>query len=278
MDNYELDGSTKKKFLMRARSFYREHHLYLEAEKVLQRCSLPDGDSEMSDFRQLYARSIEETCTAAMTAFMGSIEDWQMPGELNNNPFSTLHRALLHHPVVVSAILASEMDRPPAQDIIGQNVIHAAAQLGKVETLQLYMDAFPDIIEERDSLKRTPLFLAVAAGHHDAAEALLRHRADPNTRSVAQHSVMEICARHGHLQVLKLLHAHQAPIHPQQFKNTSTPLQAAAEFGHYEVVKFLISTGQCVVDFRRLEDDKTAMDLAREKGHDDIVRLLSLQV
>ena len=137
------------------------------------------------------------------------------------------------------------------------------------------MDTFPDIIEDRDLFLRTPLFLAVAAGHHDAAEALLRRKADPKARSVARHTMMEIGARYGHLRVLKLLYAHgEAPIHPQQYDNTSTPLQAAAEFGHVEVVKFLLSTGECIIDFRRLEDSRTALDLAKEKGHDEIVSLL----
>ena len=122
LDNYELDAKSRRLLLMKARSFYREHRLYLEAEKALQRCPhSSESDADMSDFQQLYARSIEETCCAAANALLRYIEDWQMPEGLNESPFSSLHRAV-HHPLAVPAIVASEKDKPPARNIIGQTV------------------------------------------------------------------------------------------------------------------------------------------------------------
>lgn len=51
-----------------------------------------------------------------------------------------------------------------------------------------------------------------------------------------------------------------------------TPLGAAAHNGNMEVVKFLIKSGASA-DYKN-EEGKSAMDIAKEKGHDGIYKYL----
>ena len=57
-----------------------------------------------------------------------------------------------------------------------------------------------------------------------------------------------------------------------------TPLQCASGLGHYQVVKFLyqnhVATGIDVA--RKNNNGKTAKDLARRKGHQDVLEVLEL--
>lgn len=71
--------------------------------------------------------------------------------------------------------------------------------------------------------------------------------------------------------VRRLLEAGAAPNVRQQ--GGFTPLHEAAQRGHVEMVALLLAHGADVEV--RTDDDKSALDLAREKGRDEVVRLLA---
>lgn len=279
IDEYNLNAHRQKTLLMKARSLYRENRLFVEAEGVLEKTSrIMDSSvfsSDSEDFYEIYARSVSETCAAAVTAYH-RLPEWKIPEGLSSAPFALMHRAA-HDSRLVQTILRSReyQEALYVRDIIGQSAIHVAAAAGNLQSLTVLISHYLDFdLEERDLLGRTPLFVAASSGKLETSRFLLKRGASHEIRDVARHTMMEICAANGFLETLQLLFEFGASAYPRQYDNTSTPLQAAAEFGHFDVVKYLLDAGRCDVQSKRLEDGTTATDLAKKNGHHGIVELL----
>ena len=120
--------------------------------------------------------------------------------------------------------------------------------------------------EERDFRNRTALFLAVANGDEPCCYALVRHSADVNTRDVHGHTALEVAARGGHLNIVRLLTESNAEVNPHMGCCSSSPLQAAIESDKFnlDLVSHLLNLGAWVELHRY--DNKSAIDLADERG------------
>ncbi len=120
--------------------------------------------------------------------------------------------------------------------------------------------------EERDFRTRTALFLAVANGDERCCDALIRRRADVNTRDAHGHTALEIAARGGHLNIVRQLTESNALVNPDMGCCSSSPLQAAIESERFDLdlVSYLLNLGAWVSLLRY--DNKSAIDLAEERG------------
>ena len=120
--------------------------------------------------------------------------------------------------------------------------------------------------EERDFRNRTALFLAVANGDEPCCYALVRRSADVNTRDVHGHTALEVAARGGHLNIVRLLTESNAEVNPHMGCCSSSPLQAAIESDKFnlDLVSHLLNLGAWVELHRY--DNKSAIDLADERG------------
>lgn len=126
-------------------------------------------------------------------------------------------------------------------------------------------------IEERDSNSRTALLVAVASGDELASLALLFNGANANTRDDHGHTALEVAVRGGYLNLVKILIEHNALVDPDIIGCSSLPLHAAIESGNFqpEIVHHLLNCG-AKVDFRRYTDNKHAIDLAVDRGYDEL--------
>ncbi|KAI9785903.1 MAG: hypothetical protein M1839_008169 [Geoglossum umbratile] len=103
----------------------------------------------------------------------------------------------------------------------------------------------------RDIFKRTPLLVASQYGMPKVTAALLSVGADANVRDTDGRSTPEVAAEGGHsLIVTQLLKAEAGPDTKEHIKEARS------------------------ISDPRKRDGKTARDLALEKGHTEIIRLL----
>ena len=142
--------------------------------------------------------------------------------------------------------------------------------LGRADLVLQLLDSDPALINVEDGEGWTCLINASKAGHLDLVKRLV----DRGSRLVAssQHSALRGAALHNHVDVMRLLvqagHAVDA-----LSAGRRTALMGAAMNGHLDAVLYLLAAG---ADPRlRNDQGERALDLARNRGHKEIVSVLA---
>jgi Ankyrin repeats (3 copies) len=157
----------------------------------------------------------------------------------------------------------------------------AALAQGHFQTAKFLIDngADPNV---RGDYNMTPLLSAAFDGEFEMVQVLLKYKADINARDKYGENALHN-ASNGSRSVIgpslsnvaRLLLKHGADVNARTDKDKghSTPLHLAAHFGRLEVVHVLLEHGADV----GTEDGsgRTALQLASDKGHHEIMKLLS---
>lgn len=127
--------------------------------------------------------------------------------------------------------------------------LHVAAANGSVQVAEILLAAGALISAASGLNQTTPIFYAAAYGHAEVIACLCKSGANPNLR----------VHRHEHGYFLDF-----------------TPLHYAARNGHLKAVEVLLSFG---AEPRAVESQskKTALQMAKENDHNDVVKLLRLK-
>lgn len=127
----------------------------------------------------------------------------------------------------LALLLAAGRGEVEAEGVDGRTPLAAAAAAGCLPQLQLLLQA-KALVDSRDTVGCTPLFLACLHGHRQCAEALLAAGADVNSRALPQ------------LPHPALLNGWRRAGGPPRTLGW-TPLMAAAAEGHREMVRVLLA-------------------------------------
>lgn len=132
----------------------------------------------------------------------------------------------------------------------------------------------PEVAEEDDRGESwTPLMLAAAEGHQDIVSTLLAAGANAHTRNGLGRTALMFAAFRGYAGIVEdLLRAGADPNVVPDDGTGHTALMAAAGVGHAEVVKLLLANGADKT--QRDAEGMTALELAKDRGHDDVAQLL----
>lgn len=172
--------------------------------------------------------------------------------------------ALYGSPDGASTLLSHGSDPNARDDRAGATALHHAAWRGLRELAEVLLDGGADPYCRDHDYSATPLGWANENGQQDLMDLLLE-RNPPDIVDAAwmgdADRVRELID--GDPSILEQLDAHEV-----------SPLRSAAWCGKIEVVRLLLERG---ADPRipHEKTGKTALDLASERGHEDIVSLLS---
>ncbi|KAK6356797.1 hypothetical protein TWF718_001138 [Orbilia javanica] len=138
----------------------------------------------------------------------------------DRNGYTALHLATTEgHFEVVKLLLSHGADIAAEEPAKKQTALHMAATRGDEKVVRFLLDQGLDT-EQQDSTGRTPLDLASGSGHVGVVTILLAKGAQvfvtPWTPRDRQHgrSAVRSAAKHGHIQVLKLLFGHKDNVPP----------------------------------------------------------------
>ncbi|MFZ2148625.1 MAG: ankyrin repeat domain-containing protein [Sedimentisphaerales bacterium] len=183
-------------------------------------------------------------------------------------PRSLCEVAMEGDPDAVRAMIARGAN-VNARDHLFGCALHYASGQGHIEIAELLIakgarvDAGPD----------TPLHYAVENGHKDMIELLIANGAEVNAKNESGETPLHYAARTGLKDIADMLIANGADIDiGARSSDTYTALHYAVENGHKDVTELLIAKG-ADVNAKGNKGD-TALLLAKEKGHTEIVELL----
>ena len=188
----------------------------------------------------------------------------------------------------------------------GKTALMFAASEGNTNVARILIE-YGAKVDIADHFGTTALIVASTSGNHDVVSLLLQHKANPNVRDQSGSSPLVNAVYFGHTETVKLLLAFDkqsgyinlekqdgnellllaAGLGHADIINEiidygisanarglkqRTPLMAAAAFNKPDAVKMLLDKG-ANTDAKD-EDGKTAIDVAKENGNDEIVALL----
>jgi len=121
-------------------------------------------------------------------------------------------------------------------------------------------------------LSDSDLVSATFRGDQEAVQKLIDSKADVNARDGAENAALHVAAYNGDLDLVWLLCDAGASINSCD-KGGATPLILASKQGHGEVARLLVSQG-ADAKLKEGTDGQTALEIARSRGHADVVSLL----
>jgi ankyrin repeat protein len=153
-----------------------------------------------------------------------------------------------------------------ATDFGGRTALIRAAHRDHLEVVEELLRAGADPDHRDDDTETVLMWAADHAGNAAVLRALLQAGAHVNLKNDVEHTALSWAMRDGDLEMVKVLLDAGADV------NGVGVLIWAAYYGDAPATRLLLERG---VDIRRIvNDDGTALDVARKRGHRDVVNLL----
>lgn len=172
---------------------------------------------------------------------------------------------------ILTACSEAPSDAPLAEEAPQPPLVRLAesGDLPAIDSL-LAAGTNPDPV---DSCRWTPLMKAALNGHVATARRLLDAGADPNARDKGGYTPLMFAASRDHEDLVRLLLERGANPDAQESTKGWTALIWAAKEGRHASIRLLLAMG--ADPSRKDREGRTAADWARDRGDDDIPRLLS---
>ncbi|KAM9239070.1 CARD- and ANK-domain containing inflammasome adapter protein-like [Leptosomus discolor] len=183
-----------------------------------------------------------------------------------------LHAAALHNKGALVGLLVNAGAKINAVTKEFVTPLHIASQRGNTDVAQQLLHHKANV-NVKDKQSKSPLHFAAERGDKAMVEMLLNANADPNAQDKEKKTPLHAAAVRGHLSIVKVLLAKKARFGAKDMDGC-TPMHYAATKGDTEIAKILLTSGKNNnVDDRNIWR-KTALHIAAEYGHSDLINLL----
>lgn len=263
-----LGGARYRGALLKIAKFYQDINDQDELEWLLGKAAQTHNASTLHESPCMWlVQSLTETSERTRDVLL---KLWQNKLMIDGDPSLAtpcIQRSAQHSNAgVASTMLAqtnSNVHSPPA--LFDLQAIHVAATLGSEQNVINFLRAGAQV-DVLDIHNQTALFLAAAKGHEGCCAVLILNHANPNARNRHGTTILEVAARAGHFNVVKLLVDAGAEINAPLVCCGSSPLQAAVEsLESPDGLALYLMDKHGDVSSQR-SDGKSAIDLAEDRG------------
>ncbi|KAI9486563.1 MAG: hypothetical protein EXX96DRAFT_46779 [Benjaminiella poitrasii] len=184
-------------------------------------------------------------------------------------------RTALHYATIkgfddcVSFLLEQHADIE-ARDLDGFSPLLCAISNGRTTSVEILLNAGVNI-EPQNETDHIPFSVACFYGYTDIALKLY-HRGAKNLPNLELLYPLHLVAQKGHVELCRILSKNHEYLDKPDIYYNWTPLFWAANYGHIECVKILISEG-CQLNLKD-ENGKTALHYAAWEGHTKCAQLM----
>ena len=194
---------------------------------------------------------------------------------------SALHVAAMRGAEDVSDALILAGADPCLLDKDKQSPLHVAAEAGHDGVVEVLLLSDADSAARSKCARRTPLHLAAAAGHEGCVSTLIVSGADKDSRDLYSETPLHLAAQYNRIGTVEKLLAAGASHHIRLSFDGGpryTALDMAAQRGHVDVVRALVNGGSAVTasNARGFTALHLAANVDEWLGRDngDVIRLL----
>lgn len=156
----------------------------------------------------------------------------------------------------------------------GRTVLMLAAYHGNVKVVRLLLEKESvSQVEARENEGFTALMLAAQNGHGDVVSLLLERGCDVNARANQGQTALYLAAMKAHVETVELLLSQRSIDINACTDMGDTLLITCANGGRKAIVELLLACPGLDIEWKA-GDGLTALDIALDKGHDEIASLL----
>ena len=148
--------------------------------------------------------------------------------------------------------------------------MHRAARENAVEEMQNLIVTGKYDINEKDSMKRTPLHMASWAGNAEIVKLLLRSKAKTDAIANDNFTALHFATN---VEIIKLLvKSNKSLLHGRVSKGNKTALHIAVPKGNIEIIQCLIDLGSDVT--AKTSNGQSCLELAKDDGVYSLIKTI----
>lgn len=238
-------------------------------------CPQPSGEAEGRMRQKIFLQRVARKDLAGVKALLSAAGP-RIDLEASIGGERALHIALAQRDVIMAGFLQERGADINARDSLGRTPLYIACDIGVPLAVQLLLESDGIDVNLGDEAGMTPLLIAAHHGHTSIVRQLL----DCPELAVGQRdrgratTALHLAAWHGHARVVDLLLAQPRVEADARNAGGRTPLMHAVRQGHVAVVQSLLSSGRAGVNRAERIGGWTALHFAVAQGRENIVRLL----
>ena len=182
----------------------------------------------------------------------------------------------------VKNLLTQNINIKYKEDTHGQNFLHLAASKDDTRIIELLIEAGADV-DSRDKIGKTPICIAIVAGHTEIVKKLIEKNARPDHKNIYGNNALQIALTSRNPEMINFLIEENLFIganiqNIQEYLNSQNkegkaPIHIASEFNNGKAINLLLRRAEVDSQLKTLNGEKALHLAAKNFSTDALIAL-----